>query len=139
MGLGVAFAALAFLGLFIILGWPSSFARHWNYWLGTASFVAALWGMLAFFRPPNSFIVSEVTLGGYVGQAIITPSPVAGGFILAGLIILGIILVAPEWVWNLVKRTFKGIAGFAGEIIYVIKESREKEAGSGTGGSRPAG
>jgi S-DNA-T family DNA segregation ATPase FtsK/SpoIIIE len=127
MGLGIAFAALAFLSLFIILGWPSSFVRHWNYWLGTASFVAALWGLLAFFRPPNSFIVSEVTLGGYVGQAIITRSPVAGGFIVAGLIVLGLILVAPEWVWNLVKRAFKGIAGFAGEIIYVIKESREKK------------
>ncbi len=127
LGLGVIFAALAFLSLFIIMGWPSSFVRHWHYWLGTAAFVAALWGLLAFFRPPNTFVVSEVTLGGYVGQAIITRSPVAGGFIVAGLVILGIILIAPEWTWNVVKRAFKCLAGFFGEIIYVIKESGRKK------------
>ncbi len=128
LGLGVAFALIAFIGICIIIGWPRVFARHWNYWLGAASFMAAAWGLLSYFKPSNGSLLSEVTLGGLVGQAIATASLVAGIFIILGLVILGIILVAPEWTWRTVKGAARGIGAFTAELFEVMKESRKKQS-----------
>jgi S-DNA-T family DNA segregation ATPase FtsK/SpoIIIE len=124
MGLGVVFAVITFIGICIIIGWPGTFVRHWNYWLGCAAFMAALWGILSYLRPASSSILSEVTMGGYIGQAIATPSLVTGILIITGLFILAIFFIAPEWLWRLVKRTAKGSAGAVGEVVEVVKESR---------------
>ncbi len=126
MGAGVILAIIAFIGILIIIGWPGLFFRNWNYWLGTAFFMTAAWGLLGFLRPDTGTL-SQVTLGGYVGQAIITKSPVAGAFILVGLVIVGIVLVAPEWTWNRIKHTSKGTAKAVGEIVEVVKENNNKK------------
>lgn len=124
MGLGVFFAVIAFIGICIIIGWPRTFVRHWNYWLGSAALMAALWGILSYLRPSGSSILSQVTMGGYIGQAIATRSLVAGIIIIAVLLLLAIFLIAPEWLWGLIKRTAKGSAGAVGEVVEVVKESR---------------
>jgi len=54
-------------------------------WLGVASFILAIWGILALFD-----------LGGSFGQAIISNNPLVGILRILGLVILGIILVAPR-------------------------------------------
>ena len=126
MGAGVILALIAFVGILVIIGWPGSFARHWNYWLGSAFFMAAVWGLLGFLRPDTGTL-SQVTLGGYIGQAIITNSPIAGAFILLGLVVVGIVLVAPEWTWDRIKRTSKGTAMAVGEIVEVVKENNGKK------------
>ena len=124
MGLGVVFAVIAFIGICIIIGWPRTFVRHWNYWLGSAAFMAALWGILSYLRPSSSSILSRVTMGGYIGQAIATPSLIAGILIISGLLLLAVFFIAPEWLWRLIKRTASGSAGAVGEVVEVVKESR---------------
>jgi len=126
-GLGVIFVITAIIGLLVIIGRPSSFARHWNYYIAAAAFMTAAWGILSFLRPSGSGLLAQVTLGGHIGQAIVTDTPAAGIFILLALVMLGIFLVAPEWTLGLLKRTSKGTAGAVGEIVDVVKESRDKK------------
>lgn len=123
LGLGVFFVLIAFVGICIIIGWPRLFIRYWNYWLGCAAFMTALWATLSYLQPSSSSILAEVSLGGYVGQAIATRSLVAGILIIAALLLLAIFLIAPEWLWHTVKRTAKGSAGAVGEVMEAVKES----------------
>jgi len=127
MGLGMIFAIIAVIGLLVMIGRPSSFARNWNYYIAAASFMAAAWGVLSYLRPSSSGLLAQVTLGGRIGQAIVTDSLVTGIFILLALVILGIFLVAPEWTLGLFKRTAKGTAGAIGEIAEAVKESNAKK------------
>jgi len=122
-GLGVVFVIAAIIGLIVIIGRPSYFARNWNYYVAAAAFMTAAWGVLSFLRPSGSGLLAQVTLGGYIGQSIVTDSTISGIFILLALIILGIFLVAPEWTLGLFKRTAKGTARAAGEIAQAVKES----------------
>ncbi len=126
MGAGVILALIIFIGILVIIGWPRAFIRNWNYWLGAAFFTAAAWGLLGMLRP-DSGTLSQVTLGGYVGQSIVTRSLVAGIFILLGLVVIGVILVAPEWVWRRVKHTSQGTAEVVGELVDVVKENNHKK------------
>ena len=126
MGAGVILAGIAVIGILVIIGWPRPFIRNWNYWLGAAFFMAAVWGILGMLRPDTGTL-SQVTLGGYTGQAIATGSLVAGIFIVLGLIVLGVILVAPEWVWSRVKHTSRGTAEVVGEVVDVVKENNNKK------------
>ncbi|MDH5695731.1 MAG: DNA translocase FtsK [Dehalococcoidia bacterium] len=57
---------------------------QWNQWLGGVAFILAIWGILAFFR-----------LGGSFGQTIIGYPGFLGALRLLGLVVVGIILVAP--------------------------------------------
>ena len=57
---------------------------QWNQWLGGVAFILAVWGILAFFR-----------LGGSFGQIIIGYPGFLGALRLLGLVVVGIILVAP--------------------------------------------
>jgi len=127
MGLGVIFMIIAVIGLLIIIGRPSFFSRNWNYFIAAAAFMTAAWGILSFLRPSGSGILAQVTLGGRIGQAIITGSLVTGILILLMLVILGIFLVAPEWTLRLFKRTAKETAGAVGEITEAVKESTAKK------------
>jgi S-DNA-T family DNA segregation ATPase FtsK/SpoIIIE len=127
MGLGVIFAITAIIGLLIIIGRPSSFARYWNYYLATAAFMTAAWGLLSFLRPSGSGLLAQVTLGGYIGQGIVTGSPVVGILIMLALIMLGIFLVAPEWTLGLFKRTAKGTTGAVAEVADAVKASNARK------------
>ena len=127
MGVGVIFVIIAIIGLLVMIGRPSSFARNWNYYIGAACFMAAAWGILSFLRPSGSGILAQVTLGGYIGQSIVTDSLITGIFILIILILLGTFLVAPEWTLGLFKRTAKGTAGAVGGIAEAVKESNAKK------------
>jgi len=127
MGLGVIFVITAIIGLLVIIGRPSSFARHWNYYIAAAAFMTAAWGVLSFLRPSGSGLLAQVTLGGYIGQGIATGSPVVGILIMLALVILGIFLVAPEWTLGLLKRTSRGTAGAVGEIADAVKESNARK------------
>jgi S-DNA-T family DNA segregation ATPase FtsK/SpoIIIE len=96
-GWGLLFFFLA-LGFIIGVVWGRrvlSVIYHWNQWLGAVAFIFAVWGILAFFE-----------LGGSFGDGIIGTSGFAGVFRLLGLVLLGIVLVAPGFCWRLIKRFF---------------------------------
>ena len=124
MGLGVVFAVISFIGICILIGWPRTFLRRWNYWVGSACFMAALWGILSYLRPTGDSILAQVTMGGYIGQAIATPSLWSGILIIGLLMLMAIFFIAPEWLWKAIKDTAKGGAGAMGEVVDVVKESR---------------
>ncbi len=127
MGLGVVFVITAIIGLIVIIGRPSSLTRHWNYYLAAALFMTAAWGILSFLRPSGHGLLAQVTLGGYIGQAIVTGSLLTGILILLALVILGTFLVAPEWTLGLFKRTAKGTAGAVGGIAEAVKEANARK------------
>ncbi len=72
-----------------------SIARHWNQWLGGIALVLGIWGILAFFD-----------VGGGIGRGIIAyPTPEIIGILrIVGLIIVGIILIAPRACFRLIVR-----------------------------------
>ncbi|MFA5400668.1 MAG: DNA translocase FtsK [Dehalococcoidia bacterium] len=127
MGLGVIFVIIAVIGLLVIIGRPSFFARNWNYFIAAAAFMTAAWGLLSYLRPSGSGILAQVTLGGLIGQAIVTDSPVIGMLIILALVLLGVFLVAPEWTLGLFKRTAKGTAGAVGGIAEAVKDSNSQK------------
>jgi len=127
MGLGVIFAIIAVIGLLVIIGRPSFFARNWNYFIAAAAFMTAAWGLLSYLRPSGSGILAQVTLGGLIGQGIATDTPVIGVLIILALVLLGVFLVAPEWTLGLFKRTAKGTAVAVGDIAEAVKESNSKK------------
>jgi len=94
-GWGLLFLVMAF-GILVGVLWGRrvlSVIYHWNQWLGGVAFILAAWGILAFFR-----------LGGSFGQSIIGQADFVGGLRLLGLVILGIILVAPGVCLRLMAR-----------------------------------
>jgi len=85
-GWGLVFVLIAF-GILVGVVWGRrvlSLIYHWNQWLGGAAFILAIWGILAFFW-----------LGGSIGQNIIEQPDFLGALRLLGLVVIGIILVAP--------------------------------------------
>ena len=110
LGAGLALIAIA-LGIIIWIIWQgkfSLFTKYWNLWLGGISLALAVWGLLAFFAP-GSGIASQATLGGEFGKSLITTSNTAGALRLAGLILLGILFIAPRWTWHLITNIAKAI------------------------------
>ena len=100
-GWGLLFLVLA-LGFIIGVVWGRrvlAVIYHWNQWLGGVAFIFTAWGIVAFFG-----------LGGSFGDGIIGDDGLSGVFRLIGLVLLGIILVAPGFCWRLVKR-FLGWVG----------------------------
>ncbi len=108
-GIGLAFILMVIV-LAILFSWIKKghlLTNYWNYWLGSISFLAAIWGILTFMDP---------ACGGTVGQKLIGSSTAGGILRIIGLIILGIIFIAPRWLWGLVcgffivlGKAFKGI------------------------------
>lgn len=70
----------------------------WRYWLAVVCFLIAGWGILAFFE-----------LGGNIGTAIINSRSFIGGLRVAGIILIGIILLAPLASWRLTHRAASGV------------------------------
>ena len=100
-GWGLIFFFLA-LGFIIGVVWGRrvlAVIYHWNQWLSGVAFIFTAWGIVAFFG-----------LGGSFGDGIIGDDGLSGVFRLIGLVLLGIILVAPGFCWRLVKR-FLGWVG----------------------------
>ncbi|MDH4291659.1 MAG: DNA translocase FtsK, partial [Dehalococcoidia bacterium] len=103
-GYGLIIIAIA-LGLLFSMAWRWQFSvvkRRWNWILGGISLALAVWGILAFF--PGKDILKDATLGGSIGQSIIMHSPdEAGGLLVAGLVLLGIIFIIPGKCWSAAK------------------------------------
>ena len=76
---------------------------HWNQWLGGIAFILAIWGILALF--PGQGELRQASLGGNVGLKIIAQQNVIGILRILGLVIVGIVLVAPG-------ASFRLAAGF---------------------------
>ena len=73
----------------------SSLALHrWNLWLGFLVLGVAVFGILAFFD-----------LGGDFGLAIVGAADALGALRLVGIILAGVVLIAPRQCWRLVLRT----------------------------------
>ena len=90
---------LIMLDLVVIIGiilreYLSAVARKWklnlwNKWLAGAVFLTAIWGTLALFD-----------IGGRIGLSIIGAQNVEGVLRVLGLVVLGIVLVAPKACWH---------------------------------------
>ena len=94
-GWGLLLLILAFITL-VVGAWRwgvPSLIYHWNQWLGGGAFILVIWGILAF---PD--------VGGSFGRGIIGNADFLGALRLVGLIILGIILVAPAFCLHLATR-----------------------------------
>ena len=101
-GWGLLFI-LAAIGIAVGVLWQrklSTFIYNWNCWLGSLAFTLAAWGILAYF--PGEGILEEASLGGNLGQGII--DYLGLGWIV-GLVIIGIILLAPRAFFRLNART----------------------------------
>jgi len=100
---------VAALGVLVWVVWRgfSVLGRHWNWFLGGAILALALWGVFSFFSPAGG-ILWRVTLGGKFGQSIIGAPDIIGGLRIAGLVLLGIIFIAPHKFWHGLKNAFKG-------------------------------
>ncbi|MFC1894298.1 DNA translocase FtsK, partial [Chloroflexota bacterium] len=100
LGWGLAFVIIA-IGALVWVLWQRRVASaiyHWNQWLGTAAITLAVWGALALF--PGEGVLSQSGLGGSFGlsingQDITDYPPFASILRVAGLMIAGVILVAP--------------------------------------------
>ncbi len=116
-GFGLIIIAIA-LGIVIWVIWRGHFSasvRRWNWFVGGILLALAVWGVLSFFAPERG-ILRRATLGGWFGQSIkesITGSAgaldVIGGLRLAGLVILGIIFIAPRKSWHTASDPFRAI------------------------------
>jgi S-DNA-T family DNA segregation ATPase FtsK/SpoIIIE len=105
-GYGLIIIAIA-SGSLVWVAWRRQFSvvkHRWNWVLGGISLACAVWGILAFFSPGGGPL-SEATLGGRIGQSIIMHSPnIVGGLLVAGLVLLGIILIIPRKSWSAAKN-----------------------------------
>ncbi len=96
-GWGLIFIIAAII-VFIALLWSrrgGSFIRRWSRWLGGIAFVLVVWGILGFFPGGQNLPDS---LGGKFGRAIINfpNEEIVGPLRLAGLTLIGLLLVAPR-------------------------------------------
>jgi S-DNA-T family DNA segregation ATPase FtsK/SpoIIIE len=110
-GYGLIIMGIA-LGSLIWVAWHRQFSvvkDRWNWVLGGISLAFAVWGILSFFAGEG--ILREATLGGTFGQGIIGASNVGGGFRVAGLVLLGIILIIPRKSWSAAKSCWHLLKG----------------------------
>ena len=94
-GWGFVFLIIA-LATLVVVVWRQkvlSVIYHWNQWLGGIAFIFAAWGIIAFFN-----------LGGSFGQNIIGNPDFPSALRLLGLVVIGVILVAPRVCLRLTAR-----------------------------------
>ena len=94
-GWGLVLIVLALGTLVVVVGQQkvSSFIYNWNRWLGSIAFMFAFWGILA-----------SLGLGGTFGRGIISYSVPLGILRILGLIVIGIVLVAPKASFHLAAK-----------------------------------
>jgi len=73
--------------------------RRWNWFLGGVSLALALWGILSFFN-----------MGGNFGQSIVGESDVIGGLLVAVLVVLGLVFIAPHKIWHALRVVIANVA-----------------------------
>jgi DNA segregation ATPase FtsK/SpoIIIE, S-DNA-T family len=115
-GYGLVIVAVA-LGWLIWLTWQRQFSvvkHRWNWVLGGAFLALALWGILSFF--PGEGVLGNATLGGRVGLSIIRAPDALGGLRVAGLVLLGIVLIMPRRAWSGVRK-LRGAARTGRELL----------------------
>ncbi|MDP2931526.1 MAG: DNA translocase FtsK [Chloroflexota bacterium] len=94
-GAGLILIVVA-LAVLVVVAWRrklSSLVHRWNWWLGGFVFFAAAWGILAL-----------LGLGGNIGLGIAGSADFLGVLRTAGIIILGLIFVAPRKSFRLARR-----------------------------------
>jgi hypothetical protein len=126
-GIGLIFT-IPFLGIVIGMiasGRFSLFTKYWRWWFGGISFAFAVWGVSAFFSP-GSGVVSQETLGGKIGRGIIGDYYAVGALRIAGLIFLGILFLAPRWVWRVIKSIFIRIGKLFVLLWYAIRRASQR-------------
>ncbi len=104
-GWGLVFIVTA-IGTLIGVLWQrklSSIIHRWNYWLGGIAFALAAWGILSLF--PAEGVLRKVSLGGNFGLSIIGYIYFIGILRIAGLVIIGVVLVAPRACFRLVAKS----------------------------------
>ena len=101
-GWGLIFVGLAIITAFILIFAHklSALWRGWRYWLGAFAFVAAIWGLLAFFY-----------LGGSIGLGIIGSRSFVGALRMIGIAVLGVIFVAPGFSWRMTSKAATSAVG----------------------------
>ncbi len=102
LGWGLALIAVAIVVLISVL-WRrklSSLIYHWNQWLGGIAFALAGWGILAVFGLGGSFGLRII---GYPASDLTIISRIAG------LAVIGIVLVAPGACFRLAAKLFSGL------------------------------
>jgi DNA segregation ATPase FtsK/SpoIIIE, S-DNA-T family len=103
-GWGLVIVAIALASL-IWMAWRRQFfvVKHrWNWVLGSISLALAAWGILGFSAS-----------GGRIGQSIIGAPDAVGGLRVAGLVVLGIILIIPGRSWSVAKDNWRALARVA--------------------------
>ncbi|MEE8414478.1 MAG: DNA translocase FtsK [Dehalococcoidales bacterium] len=105
-GLGLVFIVIAMgtLVWMILQRKLSSLVYRWNRWLGGVVFVLVVWGILGFI-PVGKGIFGSYSLGGEFGRSIIGYTDPEGGIRLLGLLVAGIVLVAPGASIRFVRNT----------------------------------
>ncbi len=102
-GWGLLFIAGAIIFLIVRIGQRrlGTFISHWHRWLGGIAFILAIWGVIAFFN-----------LGGTLGRDILGyPAPgFIGALRILGLVIVGIVLVAPRSSFRALRSFFSWLA-----------------------------
>ena len=116
-GLGLVLIAIA-VGVIVWLVTGRHFSlltRRWNRFVGGTILAIAIWGALSFFSA-GSGILSQVTLGGKIGQGIAGAPGVVGVLRVTGLVLLGVIFIIPGKVWHAIvvigrncRRAFRSI------------------------------
>ena len=120
----LAIAVIVIIGM-ILRQQLSTLARRWklyqwNKWLGAIAFALAIWGTLAFFNLGGSFGLA------IIGQDIVD-YPVAASLLrLAGLVILGFILIAPRAGYRLVASFISWVGGLFKVPPLSTKPTREE-------------
>ncbi len=100
-GWGVVIVVIA-LGLLVWVirrGQSSDIKHWWNWVMGGICLALAVWGILG---------VSE--LGGRIGQGIAGAPGAGAGLRIAGLVVLGVVLIIPGHCWNALKTCGRALA-----------------------------
>lgn len=98
-GLVMVVIALGLLVWLIRRGQVSAMQHWWNWVLGGISLALAVWGILALSG-----------LGGRIGQSIIGAPGTVAGLRIAGLVVLGIVLVIPGHCWSALTTCGRALA-----------------------------
>lgn len=128
-GLGIILLACAVITAIFML-WRKRVTllfRYWHVWLGIIAATLGVWGIMAFYEA-----------GGVVGNAIIGEKDGWGGFRIALLFLLTIMLIFPRAVRFLARRTIKAVSDYrarrrqraAMRPVVVKQVTRQKVASS---------
>lgn len=109
VGLLVVATAIGIILGVVISNKYSIFTRYWRWWFGGIFLTLAVWGIASFFAP-GSGIIGTMTLGGKIGKNIIGDSSTTATLRLFVLVFLGILFLAPLWIWHMIVAMTKAIA-----------------------------